>query len=52
MSELFRVRVSATRPKEPGVAVEYREHWYYIPDSDHASTELTGREPCSVDPSR
>jgi len=37
LSELFRVRVSARRPEEPGIAVEYRDHWFFIPDSDHAS---------------
>jgi hypothetical protein len=37
VSDLFRVKVSATRPEEPGIAVEYRDHWYFIPDSDHAS---------------
>jgi hypothetical protein len=31
------------KPEEPGVAVEYRDHWFFIPDSDHASVELTGR---------
>jgi hypothetical protein len=37
LSDLFRVRVSTERPKEPGIAVEYRDHWFFIPDSDHAS---------------
>jgi len=37
LSDLFRVEVSATRPEEPGIAVEYRDHWYFIRDSDHAS---------------
>ncbi len=37
LSDLFRVKVSAKRPEEPGVAVEYRDHWYFISDSDHAS---------------
>jgi len=37
VSDLFRVKVSATRPEEPGIAVEYRDHWYFIPDSDHAT---------------
>jgi len=37
LSDLFRVKVSATRPEEPGTAVEYRDHWYFIPDSDLAS---------------
>jgi hypothetical protein len=32
LSDLFRVTVSATRPEEPGIAVEYRDHWYFIPD--------------------
>ena len=27
----------AARPEEPGISVEYRDHWYFIPDSDHAS---------------
>ena len=37
LSDLFRVTVSATRPEEPGIAVEYRDHWFFIPDSDHNS---------------
>ena len=37
LSNLFQVKVSATQPEEPGIAVEYRDHWYFIPDSDHAS---------------
>jgi len=37
LSDLFRVRVSARRPEEPGIAVEYRDHWFFIADSDHAS---------------
>lgn len=37
LSGLFRVRVSRTRPEEPGIAVQYRDHWYFIPDSDHPS---------------
>lgn len=37
LSDLFRVRVSSKRPEEPGTAVEYRDHWFFIPDSDHVS---------------
>ena len=37
LSDLFRVRVSSKRPEEPGTAVEYRDHWFLIPDSDHVS---------------
>lgn len=37
LSDLFRVTVSAKRPEEPGISVEYRDHWYFISDSDHAS---------------
>ena len=42
LSDLFRVRVSSKRPEEPGVAVEYRDHWFFIPDSDHVSKRSFG----------
>ncbi len=42
LSDLFRVRVSETKPREPGIAVEYRDHWFFIPDSDHASKRTFG----------
>ena len=37
LSGLFWVRALARKPEEPGIAVEYRDHWFFIPDSDHAS---------------
>jgi hypothetical protein len=37
LRNLFRVTVSQSRPEEPGIAVEYRDHWYFISDSDHVS---------------
>jgi len=42
LSDLFRVRVSSKRPEEPGTAVEYRDHWFFIPDSDHVSKRTFG----------
>ena len=42
LTDLFRVRVSSKRPEEPGVAVEYRDHWFFIPDSDHVSKRTFG----------
>jgi hypothetical protein len=42
LSDLFRVRVSETKPREPGIAVEYRDHWFFIPDADHASKRTFG----------
>ena len=42
LSDIFRVRVSEARPREPGIAVEYRDHWYFILDSDHASKRTFG----------
>ena len=42
LSDLFRVRVSSKRPEEPGVAIEYRDHWFFIPDSDHVSKRSFG----------
>ena len=42
LDDLFRVRVSETKPREPGIAVEYRDHWFFIPDSDHASKRTFG----------
>jgi hypothetical protein len=42
LSDLFRVRVTSKRPEEPGVAVEYRDHWFFIPDSDHVSKRTFG----------
>ena len=42
LSDVFRVRVSETKPREPGIAVEYRDHWFFIPDSDHASKRTFG----------
>jgi len=29
--------LKAARPEQPGIAVEYRDHWYFISDSDHTS---------------
>lgn len=37
LRDLFRVTVSQSRPEKPGIAVEYRDHWYFISDSDHTS---------------
>ena len=37
LSNLFQVSVSTERPEAPGIAVEYRDHWYFISDADHAS---------------
>ena len=37
LRDLFRVTVSQTRPEEPGIAVEYRDYWYFIADADHVS---------------
>jgi hypothetical protein len=42
LNDLFRVRVSEKKPQEPGIAVEYRDHWFFIPDSDHASKRTFG----------
>jgi hypothetical protein len=42
LSDLFTVRVSSTRPEEPGIAVQYRDHWFLIPDSDHVSKRTFG----------
>jgi hypothetical protein len=42
LSDLFRVRVSSKRPEESGTAVEYRDHWFFIPDSDHISKRTFG----------
>jgi hypothetical protein len=32
--EIFRVRVSDTRPERPFVSVRYRGHWFYVDDAD------------------
>jgi len=37
LSDLFRVRVSSKKPEQPGTAVEYRDHWFFISASDHVS---------------
>jgi hypothetical protein len=42
LSDLFRVRVSERKPREPGIAVEYRDHWFFILDSDHSSKRTFG----------
>jgi len=42
LSDLFTVRVSSKRPEEPGIAVQYRDHWFFIPDSDHVSKRTFG----------
>ena len=42
LSDLFAVRVSSKRPEEPGVAVQYRDHWFFIPDSDHVTKRTFG----------
>ena len=42
LSDLFSVRVSSKRPEEPGIAVQYRDHWFFIPDSDHVSKRTFG----------
>jgi len=42
LSDLFRVKVSSKRPEEPGIAVEYRDRWFFIPDSDHVSKRTFG----------
>jgi hypothetical protein len=42
LSDLFRVRVSETKPREPGITVEYRDHWFFILDSDHSSKRTFG----------
>jgi len=34
IDDLFRVRVSDSRPTEPCVAVRHRGHWFYVPDAD------------------
>ena len=36
------VKVSSKRPEEPGTAVEYRDYWFFIPDSDHVSKRTFG----------
>ncbi len=34
LGDLFQVRTSTTWPSEAVLAVRYREHWFYIPDTD------------------
>jgi hypothetical protein len=31
---VFRIRSESSRPEEASLAVRYRQHWFYIDDSD------------------
>ena len=37
VGDLFRVQTSESRPSNASVAIRYRDHWFYIDDSDLAS---------------